>query len=359
MNGRHFLSIVFASVSLVACQPQDAASPAATEGAPAVAASASSGAETSPEDILATVGDLTVGLNEFKAAASRTPPGDGKALTLEEKQAVLDRLVTEKILYLQAKKLGVDKDPKVQKVMVNTLLRQHVYSKLRNSDIGEEELRAYFDTQKDDFVVPEKIQLKRIFVAINDERPAQAAEILAKDLHQQLTSDPGRFRELAMQYSEDPFRRRGGDLAWVTREGKPGVPKDVIEKAFTLSGNALAQPFEMAGGYNILQIVDRKAREERTFEQMKGAVLRKVKNEKYKSLYDGYVAQISGDFGVQQTEGKLETVDVTPAKRLNFGNGGPPLSLGGPPGAGMRPPRPPRGPAPPRAPRAPAPPNAP
>ena len=111
-----------ASVALVlallvaACDGGSGTQPSASGGENAAAA-ADIGA------VLAEVNGMKVGTKEFEEAAARKQPAEGDTLSAAEKQEVLDRLVEEKLLYQKALTLGLDRDPKVQKVMVNTLLR--------------------------------------------------------------------------------------------------------------------------------------------------------------------------------------------------------------------------------------------
>src|SRR5688572_236516 len=72
-------------------------------------------------EVLATVNGVQIGSKEFEQAAARKTPANGESLSIEEKKEVLDGLVEEKLLYAEALRKGLDKDPKVQKVMVNTL----------------------------------------------------------------------------------------------------------------------------------------------------------------------------------------------------------------------------------------------
>ncbi|MBN2799339.1 MAG: peptidyl-prolyl cis-trans isomerase [Deltaproteobacteria bacterium] len=277
-------------------------------------------AQTAPAvdigEVIATVGDIQVGSKEFQMAAARHTPADGKELTLAEKQEILDQLVVEKMLYLEARKKGIDRDPKVQKVMMNTLLRQEVYSTVRNSDFSQEELRAYFDAHQDDFVVPEKVQIKRIFIKAGEARTADEAEALATEIRGKVVADQSTFKELATKHSEDPYRRRGGDLGFVAKDGKPGVDQAVVDKAFGLEVNQVSEVFEADGGYNVVLVANRRERVERTFEQMKGSVLRKVKSDKYKDLYDGYVAGIRDGYKVSVDENTLGAVEIEQARRL-------------------------------------------
>jgi peptidyl-prolyl cis-trans isomerase C len=78
-------------------------------------------------------------------------------LSAAEKKEVADRMVEDELLYEEALKRGLDKDPKVKKVMVNTLLREEVYANVRSADFTDQELQTYFEAHKDEFIVPEKV----------------------------------------------------------------------------------------------------------------------------------------------------------------------------------------------------------
>ncbi|MFT4621562.1 MAG: peptidyl-prolyl cis-trans isomerase C [Myxococcota bacterium] len=260
--------------------------------------------------VLAKVGDGVVGSREFVSAAARRIPVDGVALSTDERKQVLDALVTEEALWQEATRRGLYRDPKVRKIMVNLLLREQVYSQVKGSDFSEEDLRAYFDEHPEEFMVPEKIQVKRIFLAIDDRRSEADALKLATDLHRQIKARPDRFRDLAQEHSEDPYRRRGGDLGYVAREGKPGIPAEVVARAFDLEVGQLTEPFVAGGGANVLLLVNRRERIDRPFSQMKGSVVRKLKNTRFKQLTDTYVGEILTDVTVAIDEAAVAAIDL-------------------------------------------------
>ncbi len=266
-------------------------------------------------ETIADVDGVPVGSDEFKEAAARKKPEQGDTLSAAEKKEVLDRLVDEKLLYKAALSKGLDKDPKVQKVMVNTLLRQEVYANVRNSDFTDEELQAYYEAHKDEFVVPEKVQIKRILVKVSKERSESEAQAVAQEAYKQLKKDPGSFKDVAAKISEDPYRRRGGDVGFVPRSGKPGLSDAVVEKAFTMSVEQLSEPFLTDEGVNIIYVANKRERVERTFQQMKGSVLRKVKNEKLKEMYESYVAQLRQGAKVSVDEAKLAEMEIKVGSR--------------------------------------------
>ena len=226
--------MVVAAVLMSGCNgPQGA-----TEPAPMSGQMKKLGARSEKGDkgeSLATVGDAMIGSEAFKHAAQRRQPADGKALSSEERKEVLDELVTEEVLFQEALQRGLYNDTKVRKILVNLLLREDVYSSVTNDDFSDDELNQYYESHKDEFIVPEKVQVRRIYLKITPERDDAATKTLATKLHKDLVKDKRVFGDLAVQHSDGPYKRRGGDLGFVAREGKPGVDPGVIEKAFTLS----------------------------------------------------------------------------------------------------------------------------
>ncbi len=314
---------LFGFLALTACGEQ---ATTATSGQATVAGKAAD--EGDRGETLATVDDLTVGSKEFEAAAARKIPAEGDQLSADEKKEVLDRLVDEKLLYKAALAQGLDKDPKVQKVMINSLLREAVYANVRNSDFSDEDLQAYFDKHLDEFVVPAKVQIQRILVKVKDDRPDPAAKAEAERIRGEVVAAPKKFKELAKKYSEDPYRRRGGDVGFVPKKGKPGLDQAVVDKAFQLEKDGISPVFKTDDGYNIIMVPNKREKVERTFQQMKGSVLRKVKNEKLKSLYEDYVGNLRKGTSVTTHDAKLAGIEVKAARRPS----GP--GMGGPPGMG-------------------------
>lgn len=256
---------------------------------------------------LAEVNGLAIGSNEFDEAYSRTmrPPAGEQQDESALKKEVMDRLVSDKLLYQEALRQGLDKDPKIQRMMINTLLRKDVYGAIKSNDIPDQELQAYFDQHKDEFIVPEKVQLRRILIRVDDKTNDEAAKAKIDGLLAEVQKTPDSFKDVAMRDSQDAFARRGGDMGFVSKDGKAGIDPKVIEEAFKLEAGAISAVFKTDEGYNIVQAVNKRERVERTFEQMKGAVLRKLKAEKSKEIQDQYVAKLKSNAKISIDEGKL------------------------------------------------------
>ncbi len=259
--------------------------------------------------IIAKVGQGFVTDQDFAEAASRQPKA-AEGMDLDARKDVLEQLITDEILFQEATERGLYRDPKVRKIMVSLLIREEVYDRIREEEIPEDDLRAFYELHKEDFVIPEKVQVRRIFVRIGEERTAEEAAALMKDLRDQIRKEPARFGELAERYSEDPYKRRGGDLGLVTREGKPGVPDEVFDTAFSLRAGQLSSVFEAGGGLNLVLTVSRRDRLERSFEQLKGSVMRKMRNDRFQEMTQAYIEEVKGRYEVTIDEQTLANTAV-------------------------------------------------
>lgn len=266
-------------------------------------------------ETLATVNGVVIGSKEFEQAAARKSPASGDALSLEEKKEVLDDLVEEKLLYAEALKRGLDKDPKVQKVMVNTLVREEVFNKLKNSDFPDEVLQKYYEDHKSDFIVPEKVQIKRILIKVTPERDDAAAKAEAEKVRSEVSKSPDSFKDVAARVSEDPYKRRGGDVGFVAKEGKPGLDQAIVDKAFGMETGQVSEVFKTEDGYNVIQVAARREQLERTYQQMKGTVLRKAKSAKQQEEYEAYVAKLRGEAKITTDDAKLAAIEIKSSGR--------------------------------------------
>lgn len=303
---RHISSVlVLAVLGLGACDGGSSATTSPAAGA----------TQADIGEVLATVNGTPVGSIAFQANASRQTPASGTELTLEERKEVLQRLINDELVYQEALRRGLDKDPKVKKVMVQTLLREEVFANVKNTDFTDADLQKYYDDHKDDFIVPEKVQIKRILIRVTEERPDAAAQAEAERIRGELVKNPEKFKDLAAELSEDPYKRRGGDVGFVSVEGKPGLDQAVVDKAFALPVNQVSEVFKTSEGYNIVLVANRRERVERTFQQMKGSVLRKVKNDKLMELQDKYYATLAQTAKVEIDEAKLAAIEVKALRR--------------------------------------------
>ena len=209
------------------------------------------------------------------------------AMVKQGGQQALDMLIMEKIVEMEAKKQGVqvtdeDVDKEIDKMAeqygdretFERIIGMYGYNMdgikkdismslkieelLRPSiSITEEEMREYFEENKETFAVEEQVKASHILT----ETEEAAAEVKEK-------LDAGEdFAELAKQYSIDEANKNyGGDLGIVKRGEM--VP-EFEEAAFSMEAGSISEPVKTQFGYHIIKVDDKKEAREANFEQSK------------------------------------------------------------------------------------------
>ena len=130
-------------------------------------------AEAAPE-VLVTVGEETITRADLDARTAMLPPQiRSRFETQAGRQQLLDQVVLISLLSQEARSLGIDKQDEVAKkikemtdnIIVQELTRQQVSSDIRISD---EEIAAYYQENKKDFVRAEQINASVIMFAAAD-----------------------------------------------------------------------------------------------------------------------------------------------------------------------------------------------
>ena len=261
------------------------------------------------EAIIARVNGQSITVTELMEKAALLEGPAGEPLSEADREEAVSALIDNALLLDEALAQGLDRDPKVKMVMINALLRDAIYANVQDADFTEEALRTYFEANVAEFVVPEKVQIKRISVRY-DTRSKAKARSLIKDIRAQIVADPERFSALAQEHSEGPYSRRGGDLGFIPRAGRSGVEPEVIEVAYSQEVGEVSKVFQTDGAYNIVLSAARREQVDRSFEQMRGSVLRKLKNAHMQQLLEEYVATLREGAAIEREETTLRSLDL-------------------------------------------------
>ena len=274
-------------------------------------------AEDDIGEVLATVDGNPIGSKDFIQRAVRKQPADGKALSQKERQEILDEMIEDELVFLQAFEKKLYRDPKVKKVMINALMRDEVYSQIKKGDFNEDDIKNYYESNKEEFTIPEKAQFSRILIKITRDRDEAAAKAEAERISKELSRNgsPENFKSMAEKLSDGPYKRRGGEVGFVSRKGKPGIDEEVVDRIFNMGKGQISKVFQTKAGFNIVMLKERRNAQERPFSQMKGTVLRKLKNEKLKELFAEYREQIKQGKDILIDDEKLNALELKSKKR--------------------------------------------
>lgn len=229
---------------------------------------------------------------------------------------VLDSMITEKIVELEAKKAKISvTDEDVQKEldkmieqvggeeMFNFQLAYSGYTmdqmkeELKNYltivkilepkiEITDEEINSYFEENKDRFAQEEEVQASHILV--DDEETANKVK--------KLLDDGGDFAALAKEYSKDGSAQSGGDLGYFT---KGEMVQEFEDAAFSMEIGQVSEPVKSEYGYHIIKVTDKKEAQEATLENSKDEIKDILRNQKVNELYPTWITEMQEQYDIK------------------------------------------------------------
>jgi len=112
----------------------------------------------------------------------RVPQPDITFIFSDLQIAYLQRQIDNTLFAQEARRLKIDKDPDVQYkieeftkgILTQALLEQSVN---KNIAVTDQEIKAYYETNKSEFAVPERVKASHILIAV----PADASESVKKE----------------------------------------------------------------------------------------------------------------------------------------------------------------------------------
>ncbi len=231
-----------------------------------------------------------------------TPP-DFNTFDASVKQNVLRGMVSEKLLYQEAVKQGVDKSPEVQKRLQSLqkqLVIQNLIEQQTKTLTSEAALKKAYAEKVESMKDQEEVRARHILVDKEDE---------AKKIYEQIQKG-GDFAKLAKEKSVDKgSAAKGGDLDFFTKDKM--VP-EFADAAFRLRKGEVSPPVKSEFGWHIIKLEDRRKANVPPFEQMKEALQAEVQQKGVQTYVDGLVK--GADVKYYDSSGKELPFDpATPA----------------------------------------------
>lgn len=140
------------------------------------------------------------------------------------------------------------------------------------------DLLRYYNEHKEEYRLPERVDVRHILLKTNASDPKQEAAIKAKaeDLVKQLRKGAN-FTEMVKKYSEDPGAKdKGGEYDGVV---KGQMVPEFEKAAFSLKVNEISDPVKTTYGYHILQVLKHEQPTLKPFNDVKPQMVAELKKE--------------------------------------------------------------------------------
>jgi peptidyl-prolyl cis-trans isomerase SurA len=223
---------------------------------------------------------------------------------------VQNKLPSMEALEAEVTKSGQDfEDFKRQlgdQLLTQELIRKEVGSKII---VSHEDIVKYYNEHKSDFVRPETVVLREIFVSTEGKPEADlpALKKKAENLRDRIQNSGEDFGAMAKRYSDSPTAQQEGDLGVFQRSQ---LDPKIAAKVFALNRSQMTEVMETKTGFEILQVRERYEAGEQPLDKVEPEISNRLYEMQMEPGMRAYLKTLREDSYVQIKPGFTDTAAV-------------------------------------------------
>jgi parvulin-like peptidyl-prolyl isomerase len=253
---------------------------------------------------------------EDLAAVAAQLPGAQRQAVLDDPKA-FSNLVREeairKSLLSSALTAGINREPGIeyqlrrqaQQMVINALLERH--TALEPGWPGAEELKAYYEQNKDQFKTPERLRVWQIFLkALPDTDPAemQRIEKRAQEVSDLLRKGRFEWNDSVKKYSEHaPSKDKQGDLGEVPVRD---LQTEFRDRLLAMKEGEISDPVRTAHGFHILRRGVLLPEQVQDFDKLEPALREQLRRQSVQTRRAALYRQVFEQYPVDIAQASLE-----------------------------------------------------
>lgn len=281
--------------------------------------------ETIPEnsDWLATVNGQIIDRDWFvKQMKARGGSKPGQYQSIEQKQALLDYLINQEIIFQQALASGIGDDPVVEKVYKNAVidkfLTEQLDQRLAQVKVGDYEVQAHFKNNQSSYNKPARRRAAIIMVDADKEDDeasrSEKREKISKALSgvADLPEEVTHFGELAKIYSDDRASMyQGGVIGWLINHPARTYKWDhaVIDALFALNQPGdVSDIIETEDAFFIVRLVAAENVKEKSLSQVEQGIKNQIMQNKRQQIKADFMDSLKASAKINIDFDKLASI---------------------------------------------------
>lgn len=254
------------------------------------------------DKVIAKIGPYLLHDSDVEAALGNMAPTERQQLTLVAgaRDQYVKRIVEMHLIAAKAKKLGLDATPEHKRalgLMTTQLLAQELLKKEGDAlnakmNVSEEDVRAYYESHKAQFVTPGKFNARHILVSVKSERTQgqgytdqEARDRVAK-IQEQLRSGK-KLEDLTKEWSDDPGSKDKGGLYENITFGQFVPEFEAAVKAQPVG--KVGDPVRTAFGYHLIQVEKILPGDQMGWDQAKDQAKQKATEARREEVWNGFI----------------------------------------------------------------------
>lgn len=241
--------------------------------------------------VLAVVAGQEITQAEFDAFLQNVPREQQAYLSNPQaRQHYLDQMIALYLFAKEGEELKLDESEEFKKILANArrdiLAQMAMGESLKNVTVEEEEIKAYYDANSQQFTKGGTVRARHILT----ETEEKCLEILDE------INGGKAFEEAAQQYSTCPSGQRGGDLG---EFGKGQMVKEFEEAAFNGEIGKVIGPVGTQFGYHLIKVESRTEQTVAPYEEVKESIRRNLLSRKQNVAYNDKIRDLRVKYEVK------------------------------------------------------------
>ncbi len=203
----------------------------------------------------------------------------------EGRKAILQELVAQKLLLLDAQKNLLEAEPAFKeqlKKAKESLLANYALEKvITGVRITDKEIEDYYNENQDKFVSPATVNASHILVD---------SEEKAKEIYEKIEKGEMSFEDAAKEYSSCPSKDNGGSLGDF---GKGQMVPEFDAAVFEMGvGEGTKEPVQTQFGYHLIRLNSKKEGETMPLDSIKERLGQQLLGQKQQKAYESRINQL-------------------------------------------------------------------
>lgn len=256
--------------------------------------------ESLPSDAVARVNGVVIRGDDFQRLVAGLESDTRQPIDDERRQHVLDRMIDEELLVQRALDLGLATVDRRVRADLTSALIASVVASAESEDPSDDELRAFYEENRDFFTVPGRLRARQVFFrvkGVDQEATARNRAAAARD--RLLAGDP--FESVREELG-DPEISRVPDALLPPTKLREYLGPTAQRAVGALDVGDWSEPVRSGTGVHVLQLVEREPERTPELEAVRSNVAAEWRRRAGDRALREYLDSLRGDANVVLTD---------------------------------------------------------
>lgn len=241
------------------------------------------------QEIVATIAGEALTQAEFEAFLKNVPAEQRAYLSNPQaRQYYLEQFIAVRLFTKLGEEEKLDETDDFKEIMAtirkDVLSQLAMKSVLSGIEVSDEEIKAYYDVNPNQFVKEGKVSAKHILTD---------SEEKCTDIFKEIAEGAKSFEDAAKEYSTCPSGQQGGDLG---EFGKGQMVKEFEDAAFSGEIGQVIGPVKTQFGYHLIKVEKRTEPETASFDEVKENIRKTLLSQKQNQLYSEKISELKDKY---------------------------------------------------------------